>query len=90
MTQINQDVLNKISAQTSDLLQDHRVEMEEAFLQSEADKLVVSIAATVEPAKTPGTLKVKTTIAFVKKKVKDESVDYVNTNQLSFLDEKET
>lgn len=84
---INHDVLKKISGQVAGLLHDHIDEMEEAFLKSDSDKLGISMASTVEVTKDPGSMKVKTTLSFVKEKVKDEAVDYVELNQISFLDE---
>ena len=79
--------MKKISGQVAGLLHEHMTEMEEAFLKSDSEKLGITMATTVEPTKDPGSVKVKTTLSFVKEKVKDEAVDYVELNQISFLDE---
>jgi len=80
---LNQEVIQTIEESVSRLLSEYKDELNEAYLKCDERKFSIALGTKIEETDN-GRFKVETSISFVKDKVKDSTIDYVDAEQVSF------
>ena len=76
------ELLEKASLMVAGLVRSHSEEIENAYLKEEDGGVSIGLKITIEPGQSIGTKKVTTSISFVESRVKDQSSETFDDNQL--------